>query len=628
MVGFRSNYRLSWLIIALSIATPMWASSAEPPLITKVSTDDIVVQRDGRFTQTFHTEILLTNPAVAEQVGQQNIQYSEALTEVSIVEAYTLKSSGKKLFVDTNAIFPQLVPGNPGLAMFNDLKQKVIIFPDVSAGDTIVYTVTLRQKQAYFAGQFTSSVSYDRTHAVEQARVTITAPKTMPLFEETHDVGFEKQEKGANIVYQWHYSAPEPLVDDISAVSPWDRLPRFFISSFKDYNELGRAYAALATPKMAVTPAIQKLANEITAGTTDRRQQTKQLYEWVSTHIRYVSIALGDGAIVPHPADTVLTNGYGDCKDHSILFAALLKAKNIPAEPVLINLGNGYTVPTVPTLAPFNHLITWLPEFGIYADTTAGVAPFGLLAFEEYGKPVVHAVTTGDALRHVPVLEPGSATATVKVSKRFDGDGRMWEDSATKATGPFGVVMRKEARQIEAVGPERAAGNILKSHSIEGTGSFTYPALTELTPEFSVSSHYETPSRPRLVAGQGFAPASGLRLVSRPGDWLMGPLWQEKLKETEPTPCFSGNVVEDISIEMPADKHLVKLPAGTEIKTEHLQFNSKWSIDGQIVVVHREFASHMDQPLCDGPVRPATAQALAQIREDYRAQMAITGSEN
>jgi hypothetical protein len=450
----------------------------------------------------------------------------------------------------------------------------------------------------------------------------------MPLFEETHDVDFEKQETGGNITYQWHYSAPEPLVEDVSAISPFDRLPRFFISSFKNYNELGRAYAALSTPKMAVTPAVQKLANEITAGTTDRRRQTEQIYEWVSTHIRYVSIALGDGAIVPHAADTVLANGYGDCKDHSILFAALLKAKNIDAEAVLINLGNGYTIPTVPTLATFNHLITWLPEFGIYADTTAGVAPFGLLPFEEYGKPVIHAVTTGDALRHVPVLEPGSATATVKVSKRFDGEGRMWEDSTTKATGPFGIVLREEARQIQSVGAERAAQNILKSHNIAGSGNFTYPAPTDLAPEFGVSSHYETPSRPRLVAGQGFTPVSGLRLVSRPGDWLMGSLWQEKLKDTEPTPCFSGNVIEDISIEMPADKHLVRLPTGTEIKTEHLQFNSNWSTDGQIVSVHREFASHIGQPLCDGPVRLETAQALARIREDYRAQVAIAGKEN
>ena len=96
--------------------------------------------------------------------------------------------------------------------------------------------------------------------------------------------------------------------------------------------------------------------------------------------MRYVALEFGRGGIIPHNADSVLANGYGDCKDHTALFAAMLKAKGIASNLVILNATDIHTLAKVPTIAPFNHMIAWLPEFHLYADTTAGkVTPFGLL---------------------------------------------------------------------------------------------------------------------------------------------------------------------------------------------------------------------------------------------------------
>src|SRR5438445_1398884 len=89
-------------------------------------------------------------------------------------------------------------------------------------------------------------------------------------------------------------------------------------SSFKDYGELAAAYKARARDKSVVTPEIQKLADELTAGLSDKREQTKRLYQWVARNVRYVAMALGDGGYVPHDAASVLANRYGDCKDHVV----------------------------------------------------------------------------------------------------------------------------------------------------------------------------------------------------------------------------------------------------------------------------------------------------------------------
>ena len=146
------------------------------------------------------------------------------------------------------------------------------------------------------------------------------------------------------------------------------------------------------------------MADEITAGTSGRREQAQKIYDWVSTHIRYVAVFLGNGGYEPHEAIKILENGYGDCKDHVVLLEALLKAKGIASVPVLINSGNRYRAPETATPALFNHVLSYLPEFDLYADSTTGVAPFGTLPADEYGKPVARADEIGASLTTLPLV--------------------------------------------------------------------------------------------------------------------------------------------------------------------------------------------------------------------------------
>ncbi|MBR7508631.1 transglutaminase domain-containing protein, partial [Mycobacterium tuberculosis] len=76
-----------------------------------------------------------------------------------------------------------------------------------------------------------------------------------------------------------------------------------------------QAYRARADDKLAVTPEIQALADELTKDVPGRREQTQRIYNWVRGNIRYVALYLAQGGYVPHPAGDILRNRYGDCKD-------------------------------------------------------------------------------------------------------------------------------------------------------------------------------------------------------------------------------------------------------------------------------------------------------------------------
>ena len=129
---------------------------------------------------------------------------------------------------------------------------------------------------------------------------------------------------------------------------------------------MAKAYQLKAGAAAQVTPGIRALADNITAGISDRREQAEALYRWVAQNIRYVAVYLGNGGLEPNSAQSILDNHYGDCKDHVVIPEALLAAKGIASSPVLIGMDEGPILPKVPLLSRFNHAITYVPEFKLY----------------------------------------------------------------------------------------------------------------------------------------------------------------------------------------------------------------------------------------------------------------------
>ncbi|MBB6254619.1 DUF3857 domain-containing transglutaminase family protein [Nitrospirillum iridis] len=601
----------------------MAAHAADNPIEYKDSSAEIVVERDGTYTKTGHLELLAKTTAAAHAIGQINEFYSEGLEDLDIIDAYTLKADGRKLPVDVSAILTQAPQGATNVPMFSDQRMKTIIFPDVAAGDTVAYTARHHIKVPHLKGQFTDSVTVSPTQLIRDERSTISLPRDMPLTIETHGIPITEEKAGDRILYRWRYANLDPLTEDIAALSANDRVPRFFVSTFKDYDSLARSYAAEIAPAETVTPKVQAMADEITAGVTDKRQQAERLYAWVSQHIRYVALAFGRGGIIPHAAETILTNGYGDCKDHAVIFGALLKAKGIASELVLINANNGYSLPSAPTFAQFNHMISWLPDFNLYADTTARVAPFGILPFEEYGKPVLHAVSTGNAVRQVPVLPAGFSAKAVGTAK-MDAKGAITGTMVSAGDGPFGFSLRVLAAAMQTQGMEQWASALLGAWGMSGTGNFAPDGSPmDLAPSYRITATYAADPKPEILTGAGFVMPSALRMSTPPGDVLSGSFDMPRLKDTEPTPCYTGHTEETLSLELPAGYTLAKLPADVTIAEDHLQYVSRWSQKGQVVTVYRGFDAHVDQALCTGDVRKSAAKALLAIAADRRGTISV-----
>ncbi len=466
------------LVIALVLAFVAAAHAEEPPLTIVSAADTFDVRSDGSYVSLYRVELRAGNDAAARQQGQQAFAYSPGIEDLDIVEAFTRKADGRVLPVDAAAIRDQLPAGTSDRALITDLREKVVIFPSFAGGDSLIYVLRRNVRHPPLPGRFMFSAYLSRSAPLLDYTLTICAPRGMVLRTQTEDLDYAEQTQRDTIVRRWHGSVPQ-ATDDEAALGPYDRLPRVFVSSEPDYATFARDYATLVAPHARVTPAIQALADQIAGAATSRREQARRLYEWVSANIRYVAVYLAAGALEPHDAAAVLAHGWGDCKDHVVLLNALLAARGIAAELVMINLGNHYTLSDPPTFAQLNHAITYIPELDLYADSTASLAPFGTLPFVEYGKPVVHAVMSGPALRRTPALQAGAASIELRTAATLRSDGSIAGTTTTTATGPFAIELRHDAAWIQATGAGAAASQ-LRALGTDGSGSFAFDAPDKL----------------------------------------------------------------------------------------------------------------------------------------------------
>jgi len=622
MGGFMARIPTGAGTLAFVITLAGAASAAEPPASVQQIRNDIVVQEDGTAVQTMHIETAVHNDDAARAEAQQPMAFSDGLERVELVNAYTQKPDGKRIPVRPDAVRTQLAPGVPNVPAYNDNKVVTAVMPDVAGGDLLVTNWRRTITHPLVPGEFAFTSLFPRAIPWDDAEVTISTPLDKPLQVETHGPSFEQADENGRHVYHWHYSA-RAVAEDFAALLPIDRVPRIFASTFADWPAFSRSYAGQFAPAVTVTPRIQALADTVTAGITNRRNQARHLYEWVEQHERWVAIYLGNGTIVPHTADEVLANGYGDCKDQAALFAALLRAKGISAEPVLINLGPTYTLSQPVTYSAFNHVITYLPEFQIYADTTSGAAPFGTVPLFEYGKPILHVTSGGDAPSRLPTLAVGAASDRLHTLTTLAADGSVTGTSLSEGVGPYSTALRFSVKASRAQGAEQFGAALLSRSNQSGQGSITPPPTDLMNVDYQVPGSFRLEPQQGWLDGNTFWLPTGMQLLTRNGDGLIGPVRNRRLPPSESTPCYAGEQEEELSLILPSGRRPARLPKNISVHGSFFQYDSNWSFVGNKITVHRKLVSTIAQPLCEGAQRAEAATALTMIRRDLDAEVGL-----
>ncbi len=588
---------------------------SDPSITIEREVQSNVINADGSFVLTEDFAVRLNEDRAVKANGQRSIGYNSTLETLEIVQAYTEKPDGRKVAVQPDQIKDQQERQSADAPMFQDTRVKVVIFPEVAVGDRLVMQVRRTRATALFPGQY-DDLTVAPFNPSKQFTLIYDLPAGMTLNADA--VGFEASHPAAatgRTIYRWDYVPADKARIEQGSVSYFDYGQRLAVSTFADYAALARAYEAGAAGKTAATPRIKALASKLTTGLSDPRAKAFAIDDWVRQNIRYVAVYVGAGGVVPHAADTVLDNLYGDCKDHVALMEALLDAAGIESTPALINLGNSYKLATAPTLGLLNHVITYVPGLNLYLDSTAQPIAPGYLPLVELDKPVV--LTKPASLGHTPASQRSEVGNTLDVVVTPGGAGDFV--SASTTTGWATDLNRFVFRNLKAADRDAFVERLLKAHGRKGSGTLDLGDLSATGDRYEVkmTGHIDElldlPGPVGLAAISSFAGGIAQNAVG----------FISEKERTQPFTCLSGSADEQASFRFPKEIRVVAVPKPVSVNAAHLEYTADYQQQGDTLRIRRHYRFDHAGAVCSPDEFQALRAGLDAMTRDLRAQIIV-----
>jgi tetratricopeptide (TPR) repeat protein/transglutaminase-like putative cysteine protease len=595
------------------------AHGAAPPATSfTVATDKVLTIRpDFSSEKVITMRVKLLGEAALAQTGQQSLNFHESHQKLEVLEAYTEKEDGRRIDVEPAKIFTRDAASGAALMLQRDFKSTTIVFPDIAVGDSIVFTYRLTTHSGVLGRHVDDGEIFPRYMPYAKSTIRVVVPKSAALKIAVIGDGLAHttMESPETVTHVVSYTPPPRVGIEAGETSLLDRDPRVIVSTFKDYEDLGRSWVAMADSRLRVTPEIQALADQITAGITDRRAQAEAIDRWVKRNIRYVALYLDAAAgWIPHEPNEIVRLRYGDCKDHTTLMGALLAAKGIASEAVVINAGNVYTLPQVAVRGYFNHMIIYLPEFGLYDDPTVATAAFGVLGQGDYDKPVLRMSANGVRLDHTPSMRPQEHVSKNETKITVAADGTMTGETKETGTGVFGAGLRGMIANIQHNGAEKSAETQLKTHGWTGNGRFVLPRTLDLADPFALTGEFKLAT----AAGRDVPFPVGLMTRVRPGNYLLGPRFEGR---KHPFVCLAGGQIEEIELTFAPGLTLPGVPQGRTIENSRFSYMAQYRLEGRTLKVRREFVSKVAGQVCAAEVEAEVAGALKAVVADLNTRI-------
>jgi transglutaminase-like putative cysteine protease len=594
-------------------------TGTDPALVIERYAQAYVVNRDGSYTLTVDDARRIAQASAVASHSQYYIGYNRSLDSIVALDAYTEKPDGRRVPVGPDQIKDQQEAASADAPMFQDTRVRVVVFPDVAAGDRLVLRYVLTRSAALFPGQF-EDLSSSQFFLNPAFTLSYDLPDDMPLYFDA--VGFEPLEPadGATSApgrrrYAWHYVAGENARIEADAVSYLDYGKRLAVSTFADYAAFARAFDARAADKAAGNPAIAALAAQLTGGLLEPRAKAVALANWVRRNIRYVGVYVGPGGVVPHAAASVLENRYGDCKDHAVLLEALLAAAGIDSSAALINNGNAYRLPRTPTLGIFNHLITYIPSLELYLDSTAESVAAGYLPNQELGKPVL--LIKSGRLARTPAQQNERSRHAIAfhIGKSGNGLFRVAKTSAGATAEPYRQALRDTGQ---------AERDLLVGRMLEGFGQKGYGVL-EAGQLDGAGDEYQM-----VFAGisENFANLPGPTGVGTAYDFWGGmveavsALTQETTRSQDFI-CRAVDSEDDTGFDFAPGVRILALPSTVTLRAAGLSYSARYARRGNLVTVRRALRFTPAGAPCTPEQFRRIQPLLERIARDLKSQIIV-----
>jgi len=576
-------------------------------------------ESDGTGQHDLSARIKVQTDAGVAQFGQLILGYSSANEKLDMDFVRVRKADGTIVNAAASDIQDLTAPVARDAPVYTDLRQKHVTVPGLRPGDVLEYHMVWTIHTPYAQNHFWLEHNFVTSRVIalkDELSVNIPAGSKVKLRTEP---GFEPtiKEENERRLYHWEHAnlktdSDEKDKEDEAAEKdePEEFHPQVQLTTFQSWEQLGQWYADLQRDRIVPNEKIKAKADELVSGQTSDKAKALTLYEYVSRNFRYVSLSLGEGRYQPHTAASVLANQYGDCKDKHTLLASLLAAAGLRAYPVLLNSQRKIDV-DVPSPSQFDHVISAIPLGSeiLLVDTTAEVAPAGLLSPQLRDKKALMIPSTGPAhLETTPAEPPFPFSEHISLDATVDDLGKinahahmiLRGDSEMYMRFAFHRMPRSEWRTLSVylammVGTEGEVTNIKTTDPADAEKPFEV--------EFDVSHNdFLDWSSKKLKVGLPFP------------SFNVSELKRRKNGNTKPIELGPPiDIFYTLKLTLPS-KYSARLPLPLKVSRDYAEYVSNYKLQGQTLLGERTLHLHQ---------RELPAERL----QDYQAFAAAVRSD-
>ena len=581
---------------AIQTAAPTHSDFSKEAIVVDKLYTRLREEKDGTGTRETTARIRILADAGVKEMAVLTFTYTALNQQIDIGYVRVIKPDGTVVVTPDYNVQDLPADVTRSAPMYSDIHQKHVAVKGLGVGDTLEYQVTLKTLKPEVPGHFWFEYSFEKNLIDLDEQVDLDVPADKKVTVASADIQPTVSTASGRKLYHWassNLARPDP---DAPPKSIKHLKPSVQVTTFSNWEQVGAWYQALQRDSLTVTPAIQAKVAALTKGLTSDEDKARAIFNDVALHIHYVGLEFGIGRYQPHPADDVLSNEYGDCKDKHTLLATELKAAGIQAWPVLISSGRELD-PATPSPAQFNHVITLVPLDGklLWMDSTEEVAPIGEMITTLRDKQAL-AIPDGKPayLERTPVDLPFTQSARFQVEGKLSDQGVFTGHIVQTYHGDAELLLRAVFRQVPQSQWKTAVQQF--SQNIGFAGDVSNPEFSEI----------EQISQPLQISydysREKFGDWDDHRIYpSMPSTgWSLAPGVKEK-KPADPPEIGSPGEQDYLStITLPKDWYLVP-QTGIDLKEDWAEYHSTYSLKkGGVFAAERRLVIKKNQvPLED-----------------------------
>lgn len=359
------------------------------------------IEIDSEFKQilTTYIAVKINSSSALQDYSQLIISYDSYYEDVELVFANTVDLDGNRVALDKNSIQIQTPPSR---YFYKDRRNLVFSMPSVQSGSVIEYQYKRVDKKVRIPGQFNTTLFFYFWHAVQDVRgyrydpvryseYRVSYPQNMAIKYRVHN---DNNSFKSKLTKKGSRKTHILTTKNLPGLAIQPGMPHFemFVpyvsfSTITDWESIRTWASELFQSQAKESTEVIKIANRIMSQHDSDKDRLRAVYKYLNDNIRYIYSHVGRGGYTPHTPQEVIDNGFGDCKDQTMLAVVLLNEMGIEAKPALIDTNRSKSFEPEKYQPSFDHMLVYLPNKIAntnWMDSTANKALFpGALSFAD-----------------------------------------------------------------------------------------------------------------------------------------------------------------------------------------------------------------------------------------------------